>query len=88
MAHVCCPACRLRFGPAPGERFDTCPKCGAPPRRLPAARALGCSLFEPVTVPNALLQAIAAVAVAGPAAEATQSARLLTALLPLRDQVG
>jgi hypothetical protein len=65
MTHVCCPACRLRFGPAPGERFDTCPKCGAPPRRLPAARALGFSFFEPVTVPSALLEAIAAVAVTG-----------------------
>jgi hypothetical protein len=65
MTHVCCPACRLRFGPAPGERFDTCPKCGAPPRRLPAARALGFSLFEPVTVPHALLEAIAAVAAPG-----------------------
>jgi len=62
MTHVCCPVCRLRFGPAPAQCLDACPQCGAPPRRLSAAQVLGFGLFEAVTVPHALLDAIAAVA--------------------------
>jgi hypothetical protein len=45
MNHLCCPACRVRFGP--GSSPAPCPTCGATLAALSPAAALGYTLAEP-----------------------------------------
>jgi hypothetical protein len=61
MTHVCCPGCRLRFGPAVAAYLEACPRCGEPPESgVTAERALGFGLFVPADDLHELPTALAA----------------------------
>lgn len=60
MTHTLCPRCRLRFTPAASAYLLTCPACGGPAETAGSERAIGCRLFEQVTIVDLLPAAIAA----------------------------
>ena len=60
MTHVCCPECRLRFGPAVAVYLGACPRCGGPAQPMAEPESvLGFRLLTLDDLPPSLPEALA-----------------------------